>query len=576
LKEVIPSPRAFRFGAFELDLRAGELRKQGRKIRLQGQPIEILAMLLEHPCEVVTREELQRKLWPADTFVDFEQGLNAAIKRLRAALDDDAERPRFIETLPRHGYRFIGQVDGSDGALAGVSSPAQDTTVTRRVVSALVEAVLETRRSRARWRVWAVATAIAAVALVAALVGLNVRGVRDRLFGKPAAARIHAIAVLPLQNLSDDPEQEYFADGMTDALITELGKLSALRVISRQSVMRYKGSQKPAHEIARELQVDALVEGSVQRSGDRVRVSANLIEASTDQHLWAEMYDRDLRDILTVQGNFAQAIAREVQVKLTPQQQLRLASASRISPEAYQLYLRGRYFMARTNEASVRKSIAYFQQAIEKDPTYAAAYAGLGNAYRELAYFGAVPPEEGYSGLKTAVTKAVELDETLGEAHEVLGYYNLYYLWDGKQAEQEFKRAIELNPNYPDAHTGYADYLGQTGRFDEAITEKKRALELDPLAPVFSGELAWMFLWARRYDDAIEQFQKTLELDPNGFDVHNGMSFAYLQKGMLREAMAEAEKAQALWRKPQQPKPFLGYVHARAGKKKKHERSSTC
>jgi TolB-like protein/Flp pilus assembly protein TadD len=490
------------------------------------------------------------------------------MKRLRAALDDDTDSPRFIETLPRVGYRFVAQV-GESGGAAALTSPPQIPTdsFTRRAVTGLVQAVQEAHRSRARWRIWAVA-AITVIALAALSVALNVRGWRYRLFTGPGVLRIRSIAVLPLVNLSGNPEQDYFAEGMTDALITELGKISALRVISRQSVMRYRGSQKPLAEIARELQVDGLVEGSVQRSGDRVRVTLNLIDAAADQHLWAEMYDRDLPNVLAIQSDITQAIAQQIRVKLTPREEAGLAPKRRVNPDAYQLYLKGRYFAARVNEANLRKSIEFYEQALQEDPTYAAAHVGLGESYGQLAYIGALPVEEGNSRMKAAATKALEIDETLGEPHAALGSYNLYYRWDGPAAEREFKRSIELSPNYPDGHAGYADYLGQVGLFDEAITEKRRALELDPLAPVFSRELAWMFLYARHYDQAIEQLKKTLELDPNSVDAHLAMGLAYLQKGMLPEAISETEKGQALWPNTAYPAPSLGYVYARAGKKK--------
>ena len=545
MKESSLSAQTLRFGVFEFDPRAGELRKQGMKIRLQGQPIDILALLLERPGEVVTREELQKRLWPANTFVDFEQGLNAAMKRLRAALDDDAENPRFIETLPRHGYRFIASVDRMDKTPAAGAAP-----ISGRLL---------------------VPGALAAIAIAAALVGLNVRGVRNRLWGSPHTPQIRSIAVLPLANLSGNPEQDYFADGMTDALITELGKIGALRVISRQSVMRYKSTQKTPREIARELGVDGLVEGSVQRSADRVRVSVNLIDAPADQHVWAEMYDRDLRDILTLQSDFAQAIARQIRIQVTPREQARVASTRQVNPEAYQLYLKGRYFTARVNETNVRKSIEYFEQAVQKDPTYAAAYVGLGEGYGWLGYIQALPAEEANSKMKALAMKALEIDETLGEAHAALGTYNLYYKWDGLAAEQEFKRAIELSPNYPDGYQEYSAYLAQTGQFDEALAEIKRARELDPLSPFFEGAMAQLFYLARRYDRAIEEYRNALELDPNRLELHSGLGWAYLRKGMLQEAVAEFKKQDALRTATSGRSgrsAGLGYAYALAGRKK--------
>ncbi len=562
-----PKSHSFRFGVFEFDPRARELRKQGRRIKLHGQPVEILALLLEQPGDVVTREELQKRLWPADTFVDFEHGVNAAMKRLRAALDDDADNPRFIETLPRIGYRFIAQVEASGGAVPATALTRTDS-FTRRAVSALVEAVLEAHHARTRWRVWALMALTVAVAVAAVFLGSNVPGWRAWLTGKPAAGRIRSIAVLPLANLSGNPGQEYFADGMTDALITELGRISALRVISRTSVMRYKGTNKPVKEIARELGVDGVIEGSVQRSGERVRLTANLIDARNDQHLWAEIYDRDLRDVLSVESDFVQAVVQQVRVSLAPQEQNILARKRHVNLEAYQLYLQGRYLAARVNEANLRKSLEYFQRAIEKDPNYAEAYTGLADSYSSLAYIGTLPVEEGYSKVRAAASRALELDESLGEAHEALGYYDLYYQWDGPAAEQEFRRAIDLNPNHPDGYLGYANYLEQVGRFEEAIAENRHAQQLDPLAPRFSLNLGDVLLRARRYDEAIQQFEKIVELNPSDFSAHYGLARAYLEKGMFARALAEAEKGNTLWNNPALPFPGRAYVYARVGKAK--------
>src|SRR5438552_8487247 len=314
-----PSRGAVRFGVFEVDLRAGELRKQGVKIKLQEQPFHLLQMLLEHPGEIVTREELRGRIWPADTFVDFDQGLNNAIKRLRESLSDSPENPRFIETIPRHGYRFIANLGVTPG-------------------------------------------------------------------------QIKSLAVLPLENLSRDPEQEYFAEGLTEALITTLAKIGELRVVSRTSAMQYKGVHKPLREIARELEVDFVVEGTVLRVGRRVRITAQLIDASRETHLWAESYERDLRDVFALQSEVAQAIAREVHIKLTPQDLAHFAQPHPVDPEAYEAYLKGRYHWNRRSRDGLGKATQHFQQAIAKDPTYAAAYSGLADCLSVLGYRRLVPP----------------------------------------------------------------------------------------------------------------------------------------------------------------------------------------
>src|SRR5438094_4453451 len=404
-------PPTLRFGVFELDPQAGELRKKGMKIRLQGQPVEILAMLLQRPGETITREELQKKLWPVDTFVDFEQGLNNAIKRLRASLDDSAENPHFIETLPRHGYRFIGSVNGLEQV------PAERAKTTRSAGASILRAALGI---------------VAVLALAAVLVGLNVSGWRDRLFKGAPKPQIQALAVLPLTNLSGDPEQEYFADGMTESLITELGKISSPRVISRQSVMQYKASKKSLREIAGELKVDAVLEGTVVRSGDRMRVTIHLSQAFPERQLWAHEYDRSIRDVLRMQREIARASTDEIQVKLTPEEQTRLTSARPVDPEAHDYYLRGRYLLGlapahhskltderQYTETDIQVAIGHFKRAIEKDPAYASAYAGLADAYILLGnpVWGGHSPKETLSDARVAATKALELDPSLAEAH---------------------------------------------------------------------------------------------------------------------------------------------------------------
>lgn len=509
-----------RFGVFEFNTRAGELRKQGIKIRLRGQPVEILALLLARPSDVVTREELQKELWPADTFVDFEHGLNAAMKRLRAALDDNPENPRFVETLPRLGYRFIAPVERLERPRAAGASGAQEPPNSRAQVSSRL-----------------IAFAVLAIVVAAGVaLGLNVDGWRDRLFSRPRAARIHSIAVLPLENLSGNPDQDYFADGVTDALITELGRVSALRVISRQSVMRYKGSQKPLPEIARELKVDALVEGSVLRSGDRVRVVANLIDASNDQHLWAEMYDRQQRDILALQSDFAASIARELQAKLTPQERAQLAKARPLDPEAHEAYLKGLYFWNKFNIPGLEKSVQYFQQAIDKDRSYAQAYAGLSAAYSILGNFGDLPPREAYPKAEAAARKALEIDEGLSAAHSQLGWSTLFYDRDWAQAEREFRRAIQVNPSNANAYDGLAVYLAALGRFDEARAEIKRARDLDPLSLIINADVGLVLVLSRQYDQAIDQLQKTLEMDANFPPTYWMLAHVYEAKGAQEEA----------------------------------------
>jgi TolB-like protein/DNA-binding winged helix-turn-helix (wHTH) protein/Tfp pilus assembly protein PilF len=549
MKDSNARPRLLRFSVFEVDLRTGELRKQGLKVKLHGQPFQVLAMLLERPGELVTREEIREKLWPGDTFIDFEHSVNSSIKRLREALGDDAAAPRFIETLPRHGYRFIAPVEG--GAMQELPLP---TTGPRAI-----------HQSPLR-RHWAVAVAGGlVVAVVAVLFALNIAGLRDRVLRAVGAVRepplqIQSIAVLPLENLSHDPEQEYFADGMTEELITNLGKISALRVISRTSVMRYKGTKKPLPEIARELNVDAVVEGTVQRSGDRVRITANLVHAPTDRHLWAESYERDLRDVLALQSEVGQAIAREVQVRLTPQEHARLVHARPVDPVAYELYLQGQYHYYKWRPDEFQKAIAYFQKAIEADPKWAPAYAGLADSYGWLWIEGSVPPQEALPRFSAALSTALEIDDTLPEVRYTLAVSAFYYRWDWGEAEREFKRALALNPNLAEARYEYAWFLSAMGRFAEGLTEAKRAVERDPLSVTANLALGSMYSTARQYDQAIPQLRHTIELEPDDSRAREFLTAIYEQKQMYGEAIAELQKVVTLQGAP--PEKLAGLQHA--------------
>src|SRR5712664_1209255 len=410
-----------RFGAFEFDPRARQLRKHGHRIRLHGQPMEILALLLEHPTEVVPREELRARLWPEDTFVDFEHSLNAAVNKLREALDDDANSPRFIETVPRRGYRFIAPVERALPASAPDSTNQDVPTANQQAIdltaekpAAEVSAPAGTRTERLT--VWLACAACAF--LIALFIGFNGGGLRQRLLGRPDPDAIRSLAVLPLENLSRDPEQEYFADGMAEALTTELAQISALKVISHTSVVQYKGTKKPLPQIARELNVDAVIEGAVQRSGDKVAITVQLIHAPSDRHLWAKAYERGLRDVLALQREVAQAITDEIKAKPTPPEKVRLASARPINSEAYENYLRGRFLLSTQDDVEARKGMAYFQRAIQKDPNYALAYAGLAESYLTLSqpWNGDLTPQEALPQAEAAARKALEIDDSLGEA----------------------------------------------------------------------------------------------------------------------------------------------------------------
>jgi TolB-like protein/Flp pilus assembly protein TadD len=482
-----------RFGGFELDQHAGELRKEdGNRIRLQEQPLQILRILLEHPGTIIPREELRQKIWPSDTFVDFDHGINNAIKRLRKALGDTAETPHYIETLPRRGYRFIGCIEH------------------------------ETPRFR-------------------------------------------SLAVLPLENLSHDPEQEYFADGLTEALITTLAKIGELRVVSRTSSMLYKGVRKPLREIARELEVDTIVEGSVLRAGDRVRITAQLIDPMKETHLWAESYDRHLRDVLDLQADVTRAIAHEIQIKLTPQEQAHLAQVYPVDPEAYEAYLKGRYHWNKRSREGHVKAVQYFQQAIVKDPACATAYAGLADAVAIMGLWGLVPPEEGCGKARGLALKALERDNSLAEAHTSLAWAALHYDYDFVDAEKGFERAIALNPRYTTAHHWFGMSLGMMGRYEEGYTELKRAIRLDPHWSLVHFGMAFVHWCGHQYDRAIEECREALGLDPNSVQALVWLALSSSATTRFEPAITALHRAVELSQGAPVPIACLGEAYAAAG-----------
>ena len=527
--EIVASPaksNVVRFGIYEFEPHAKELRRGGLRVRLEGQPVAILKMLLDRPGELVTREELQKELWPADTFVDFEHSLNAAVKRLRAALNDSAENPSYIETLSRRGYRFIAPINGRD-------APSEDHASIAIPSPAQAQAAFSGRR------LWLKAV----VALLAvAIVGWGWRHWRKQA-PTPAGPVIRSLAVLPLQNLSGDPSQEYFADGMTEELIGRLSKIHGLRVISRTSVMHFKTTQLSVPEIAKTLGVDVIVEGSVIREGTQIRVHAQLIRAATDEHIWAEEYQREYRSVLAIQEEVARTIAERIEVSLTPTEQASLASTHPVDPEAHEDYLKGRYYFNQRTEDALNRSIVYFQQALARDPNYALAYCGLADAYTMLGFRGGFPSKDALLRAKAAALKAIELDDTLAEPHASLAFIAETHEWDWATAEREYKRALELNPGDARAHHWYGGYLMYVGRFEEGIAEAKRARDLDPLSLPVKNALAGRLLVAGRVDEALEQLHETLEMDAHFPPAHQTLGWAYLNKGKHQDAIQEFQQA---------------------------------
>jgi TolB-like protein/DNA-binding winged helix-turn-helix (wHTH) protein/Tfp pilus assembly protein PilF len=545
---------SLRFGTYEFDLRSGELRKHGIRLKLQEQPSQILAILLEHRGEMVTRDELQRRLWPSDTFVDFDHSLNTAVMRLREALSDSSENPRFIETLPRRGYRFVAPVDEkalppSDSALTQsgevVLPHAPHSNESSAITSLLLEPTPTPAKSTGRIsrpRLMVLTPFVFAMILAGAL------GVRYLV--RPTAAtappnQLTSLVVLPFENLSADKDQAYFADGMTDELIAHLAKIRSLRVISRTSSMEYKGTHKTLSQIARDLNVDSVVEGTVLRSGDRVRITAELVQVATDRHLWAETYESQLGDILTLQSHVASAIVNEIRVKLTPEDQVRLAITRPVSTQSYEDYLKGRFYWNKRSQEGLTKAIDYFQLAIENDPNYALAYAGLADCYSIIgsAIVGTVPASEVAPKARAAALKSLELDNTLAEAQTSLATVRFNYDWDWNAAATGFRRAVELNPSYATAYQRNSLYLMSMGRTSESIAEMNRAHDLDPLSISMNFSLGWRLYMAREYDQAIEQLRNSIDMDPDFVLPHLVLGQAYEQKRAFDQAIAELRRA---------------------------------
>jgi TolB-like protein/DNA-binding winged helix-turn-helix (wHTH) protein/tetratricopeptide (TPR) repeat protein len=563
------TPDRVRFGAFEVDLRSGELRKHGIKVKLHDQPFQILTALLEHPGEVVTRDELRTKLWPADTFVDFDVGLNSAIKRLRDALGDSAETPRFVETLPKRGYRFIAAAKVID-PVASVKSLSPEANL-EDLRTSILEGhglALQTEPPKSHLLRSARISAILITMALLLLGALVSREWWERFLTGRNKARIQSLAVLPFENVTGDEAQDYFVDGMTDAITNDLGQVRSLRVISRTTAMRFKGAQKSLREIKDELNVDGIVEGSVARSGSRVRVNIQLIQASPERQVWAQSYEKESTDVLTLQRDVARAIVTEIKAILTPQERALLATSRPIDPEVFADYLWGRFYWNRRTAEDYSKSIEYFKQALEKDPNYAPAYAGLADSYNLLGFSLAekMAPIEAATKGKEAAKKALQIDDTLAEAHAALGFIMDRYDWDWAGAERELQRAIELNPSYVNAYRWYGFHLRALGRIGEACVEDRHVRELDPLDPNNRPAPDCVRLTGQ-YEQAIKKYQKDIDLFPNQFNLH--FSYAELLADMGRYDDAISEYKIAIDRSGHHPNMVigLGLGYAAAGKK---------
>jgi TolB-like protein/DNA-binding winged helix-turn-helix (wHTH) protein len=515
------SVEVVRFGQYEANMRSRELRRDGVTLRLPDQSFEVLSMLLERPGELVTRDQIHKRLWSAETFVDFDNGLNNAVKRLRDALGDSAEAPRFVETLPRRGYRFIGKIAGTEDR-ADTLTPGNPH-----------EALPQPKPSK-HSRITYYAAAISAILLILSAI-VFVISIHSR------HSAIRSIAVLPLQNLSGDPGQEYFADGTTEELTTTLAKLTDLKVISRTSAMRLKGVQKSAKEIGRDLDVDALVEGSVSRSAEKVRVTVQLIDVDSDTHLWAGEYEDSPDQILHLQQKVAREIAAQVSSKTGTQKEVHAAVASPISSNAHDLYLRARFYAAQGNPEGLTKSVELYHQAISLGPDYAAAYSGLAESYCALASGWDDTPDVSYQRGREAALKALSLDDSIPGARIVLAWVKHAYEWDTDGAEAEFQTALKMNGYDAHTHSMYASFLGDIGRFDEGLAEARLAEDLDPLSVASSIAGERVLMRGRRFDEFLKQAERSRKLDPNSVLTSVHLAIVYEDLGRFEDAIHEVE-----------------------------------
>jgi TolB-like protein/DNA-binding winged helix-turn-helix (wHTH) protein/Flp pilus assembly protein TadD len=560
--------RRVKFGDFVADFDSFELRKHGIRLKLQDQPFQILKLLLQRPGQLVTREELRMELWTESTFVDFDAGLNAAIRRLRDALNESAEEPRYIETLPRHGYRFIASVE-MDAEMPAPQpdavQPAPGNARGQQEAEALPNPAIQNRFANFQ-RMLSPGGLVVAGLLLAAL-GAGAVVLRSKVFAKPSVGNhINSIAVLPLQNLSADPTQDYFADGMTDALITDLAQAGSLRVISRTSAMQYKGSRKTLPVIGKELNVDAVVEGSVVRSGDRVRIDVQLIQSDNDFRIWGKSYDRRINDILVLQADVVHSISNEIEATLGSGQKTVHSSAKPVNPEAYDAYLKGVYFYDGP-EQTLSKAVKYYKKSVDLDPNYAPANLGLGEAYGMMAYIGQgdIPAEQAWDQSEIYLAKTLQLDPNSSLAHTLIGMNRLIRRCNRIDAERELDLALQLNPNDMRSLDYHSYFLLEVGRGDEALAEKKRVLESDPVSVGTNSEYGLYLLKLDRIDEAIQQFQNTLELDPNDSMTLSRLGMSYARKHEYEKAIELVKNALAIDDKPVRRR-LLGSIYVEAGR----------
>ena len=546
--EPLRTQQIIRFeGDFELDSGAYELRRADRVLRLERIPMEILLLLIEQRGQLVTREQIVERIWGNGVFLDTDNSINGAVRKIRQALKDDPERPRFVQTVTGKGYRFIAPAAGGQKGAGNHGQKSEGVPVLNRTNGSVTSALSLPSQTAEQAPVHGRTGILAPLALLALVVISLALWLAPMLSRRTSAAPpLRNIAVLPLDNLTGDASQGYFVDGMTEQLITDLAQVSALRVTSRTSVMRYKGTKKSLPEIARELKVDGIVEGSVMRSGGRVRITAQLLNAPTDQHIWAETYEADLGDILKLQSEVAEAIAQQVRAQLTPRQQAQLRSARPVNPGAYEAYARGRYYFTNdyTELEKLKMAESYFEESIRKDPNFALAYSGLADSYVYQAFYGSgdISPDVAYQSAKQALRKAMDLDDSIGETYDTLGSLSWRFEWDWNAAERNFDRSIALAPSYSCAHEDRAIYLAFTGRRREALAELAKSEQLDP-GPGSTMVASAVYYQLRDFKKLVEASQRGVISNPNEWSEHYQLGVGYEGTGKPREAISEYQKA---------------------------------
>ncbi len=555
------SAQRARFGCFEADLRNSELRKQGLQIKLQDKPFQMLAVLLERAGEVVTREELRQRLWPADTFVDFGANLNTTLNKLRQALGDSAESPRFVQTIPRRGYCFIAPVERVEEPRELERSLAAPPAFRARTPPSKAKALLG--------RFLTIRPLVAAAPVVAVVLFIGVLHFLGSRADWAAKSRVRRamLLVLPFENVSGDSEQEYFSEGLTEEMITQIGKLQPQRlgVLARTSAMEYKQTHKPLAQFAGELGADYVLEGSVRRINDRLRITAQLIHVRDQTELWAESYERDVADVFTIQREVAGHIAQSLALELLAENNTAPVKKLPVNAKAHEEYLKGRYYWNKRTGEGLRKGLEHFQLAIRKDPTYAPAYAGLADSYVVLANWAMMPSNEAYPKAREAAMKAVALDDQLAEAHASLAATTWEYDRDWGRAQKEFLRALEINPGYASARQWYAEFLSAMGRHEEAIAEIGKARETDPLSLIINAVAGLILYDAGRYGQAQEACRNAVEMDPRFIPAHTYLWWIYVRMGRYADAVRELQEAQRISGASQEEQASLQRAYTREG-----------